>query len=331
MDTQLILVDGIPGSGKSSLAQSISAGFEEQGVPCRWYHEEHKPHPVHTFFDSSKHRTASDYCDDALARWAYLAQRIRETGDVTVLDAALLQNPIRSLLYHNSDAGEMLAVVRGITDVVSSLEPVLVYLWRADVGATIKRTCARRGEKMLRLWLDNHDLFPYAQQDGRKGYTGLIRFWQELRGLSDRALAEFGGPKLRIDTTDEDWRQYRVQVGQFLVLPLREPAVSDKDLARFAGTYTSDAAKTCEGFEMREGDDCLVARFSNPSMVVSGGPFGCFREVRLLPKELNVFHVAGWPHEAVFEEDSSGSVVRVRLRAPSKGRLPCTEVFTKET
>lgn len=58
---------------------------------------------------------------------------------------------------------------------------------------------------------------------------------------------------------------------------------------------------------------------------------GCFRETRLIPKEHNVFYVAGWSYEAALHGNDAGSVARVRIEATEDGWPRCGGVYTKET
>ena len=44
--TKLILVDGIPGSGKSTLSQFISKQIERNKIKVKWYFEHDMFHPI---------------------------------------------------------------------------------------------------------------------------------------------------------------------------------------------------------------------------------------------------------------------------------------------
>lgn len=58
---------------------------------------------------------------------------------------------------------------------------------------------------------------------------------------------------------------------------------------------------------------------SDPTINVHRGPIGCYREVRLIPKEKNRFFVESWPHEVEFVEDPPGTVASMRLTALEEG------------
>ncbi|MBO0992026.1 hypothetical protein [Bacillus sp. SD088] len=44
--TKLIMVEGIPGSGKSTTAQSISKSLDRMGFKHKWWYEEEQGHPA---------------------------------------------------------------------------------------------------------------------------------------------------------------------------------------------------------------------------------------------------------------------------------------------
>ena len=47
INTKLILVDGITGSGKSTTAQFIARQLEKNGIKARWYNELEIGNPLH--------------------------------------------------------------------------------------------------------------------------------------------------------------------------------------------------------------------------------------------------------------------------------------------
>lgn len=46
MKNRIIMIDGIPGSGKSATAQFISHQLNSNGIPAEWYHDEEDNHPL---------------------------------------------------------------------------------------------------------------------------------------------------------------------------------------------------------------------------------------------------------------------------------------------
>lgn len=97
-NTKLILIEGIPGSGKFTLAQFIAHTFTQQGISCQWWYEEEKDHPLYVFHDlvSLQHTidtlTNGHYCQivkAALKRWNVFTQEIQSSESVVILDGCL--------------------------------------------------------------------------------------------------------------------------------------------------------------------------------------------------------------------------------------------------
>ena len=49
LNTKLILIEGLLGSGKSTTAEHLGTFLQQQGIDGRWYLEEDDPHPIPCF------------------------------------------------------------------------------------------------------------------------------------------------------------------------------------------------------------------------------------------------------------------------------------------
>ncbi len=58
--TKLILVEGLPGSGKSTTAHALARLLAGRRVPVRWWYEEEINHPVYAFRDRASLRQVVD-------------------------------------------------------------------------------------------------------------------------------------------------------------------------------------------------------------------------------------------------------------------------------
>jgi thymidylate kinase len=53
---ELIFVEGVPGSGKSTTAQFIARRLARSGRPARWFYEEQAPNPFVPEIDPAHYR-----------------------------------------------------------------------------------------------------------------------------------------------------------------------------------------------------------------------------------------------------------------------------------
>ncbi|QSO55077.1 hypothetical protein JZ785_11360 [Alicyclobacillus curvatus] len=109
---KLILVEGIPGSGKSTTAQYISRCLEQNGIPSEWFYEENSNHPVYAF-DSLESMSVlvrrlsegqfDEVIEGALDYWERFALHVQRSGRVTVIDSCLFGYLTWSLFPNGAD------------------------------------------------------------------------------------------------------------------------------------------------------------------------------------------------------------------------------------
>jgi hypothetical protein len=109
------------------------------------------------------------------------------------------------LLLLNATASQLHAYVSLILDQLRELRPILIYLYQADVAATLRRICDTRGSDWEAYQLKWKLPSPYGQQRGLAGFPGLVALYHDYRAISDTIVATLPIPTLTIDTTDGDW------------------------------------------------------------------------------------------------------------------------------
>src|SRR4029450_3686658 len=95
----LVLVEGMPGSGKSTTAQWLAREFARQGRPARWGHEGGVPHPGGG--PPPGFRAA-----------------VRAEEAVVVVEGAFLQRSVAAMLRRNLDGEIIRTFVARIADII---------------------------------------------------------------------------------------------------------------------------------------------------------------------------------------------------------------------
>lgn len=294
--SRLVLVEGLPGAGKSTTAQHLVLHAGRHGHRARWSYEEEAAHPV----TGSYHPSAAP-----LARWAAFVRAARDADELIVLESALLQWPIMALLRHDLAPEAILAVVGEITVLLAPLDPLLVYLSLPDVEAAVRAIGARRGAAWQIGHIVRNDATPFARRRGVSGFEGLVHYWREHAALCERAVAAWPYQKLVLDVSRGDWPTRRREICRLLALPLDEhPPAGEAQLQRYVGTY-----RGLLGGKPRE----FAIAVKERRLVLQGL---LWPENPLIPGDSDLFHAEAWPLALRFVDDGRGDIRAVSIEGP---------------
>lgn len=332
MDTRLILVEGCPGTGKSSTAQYLARQIQSAGRSCRWYHEEEQPHPVASKRGIANARGFKEYGKGTLIRWRDFVARTRRTKQIAIIESHFLQNTVGPLVRAQVKAARIGKVVHRMAEFCARLQPVIIYLNQPDCAATMRRLLDERGPDVSENYIRDMTNSAYAKKLGLEGFEGLVQGWVDTRSAMEQLLAEIELPTLNIDSSAGRWTTHYEQIGDFLSLSLEPPpALSKQDLAAYVGAYTyrQDVAprRTAGGTRFgrlnvsrrvgglpRTGPQHHQKDVEFTIELEKGGlvmrDYGWLRPTNhLIPLKRDVFDIRSWPFQMHFERDRSGAVV----------------------
>ena len=329
-DTKLVLLEGIPGSGKSTTAHALQRQLAAMGTPHRWWYEGERGHPLYTFDDAaSLNQTVADvFSGDpervqrvvgaTLERWRALAAALETAREVLLFDGMLYGHLGWTLFAGDVPAHTIAAYVAEAEEIAASVGMCLVLLRPDDVGAAVRRIISRRGERWGDDFVRRVTNFPYCRRRDLEGFDGLVRFWQDYRDLCDELCAHSPLAKRRIANDAGDWPAYLREVRALLGLPdVEEPAwrTDPSALGRFAGTYAFTHAgetRTCE------------VTLEAGALFVTGVPT-IWRHTRLIPTAPvepagdsgTRFAAESFPFTFTFLADDTAAIREMRLDGPA--------------
>ena len=290
MAPHLIVVEGLPGSGKSTLSQSLMLAYSASGCETRWYSELEVDHPLAYVYRPDRDRTLDEYVTACRTRWQhFLDDCARETERTVIVDAWLLQDPVFSMLLANVERRQIVDIMSELWRLVPRASSAVLYLTQRDVPAAVEHFCASRGPRMRSFYVERNDRSAFAEARGVSGPAGLNRFWTEHRAICDAILADVAPNRIDKDVSARNWPSVAAEV--LAAFDLELPWRNEDDLERFTGSYRLD--ETAATFDVVEREGRLLLR---------GFPF-FWRDAdqELLPLGSGLFAVQSWPATVRFE------------------------------
>jgi hypothetical protein len=353
--SRLILLEGLPSTGKTTNARFIHIQLERGGENAKWIHEVAVPHPVLLYDEVGlthdeyslfleKHPEAAQalgsiavfkkstvgislpelewYCREklsgdvykelldydawnfplgvykkfALEKWEHFTEEaLKNRDEVYIMDSAIFQHQIFSFLFKNRPYEELQSFVNRITQIISPLDPCLIYLRRENAQASINYLENDRGTPYLDYIYNRDKNQPYYG-DKPSGVESFKQFLRDYGAMADLLFDLFPHKKTPVDISGGKWALYEDKMLSFLNLK----RIPNPDASPQNGVYTNEAF----GY---------VITVCGMSVTDPAG-----RERKLFPKSQNEFYVDWLPVVLKFENDSvviSGSQVGDRWTA----------------
>jgi thymidylate kinase len=260
VDTNLILIDGLPGSGKSATAQLLWLHLLDNAHRANWFSEHQTSHPIYRYDDAIgkayratlksaplfrmlvssvyRHIKSRRIHEEALSNWQRLADSLENSGRITILESTFFQTPIGWLQLMNLEREEILRYVARIQHIIEKLNPVLVYLYQEDPATALRKVREQRGDWFEQLLVSQIEKAPFGRAHRVRNFEGVIRFFLKIRNITDEIYALSGFRKVTLDTSGGSWEQYLDRITDVLSLPRmnhNRPVPADCD--GLTGTY----------------------------------------------------------------------------------------------
>jgi len=306
IDTRLIHVDGIPGSGKSTSAQWIALELQKRNIATDWFMDEHRDNPV-TAWDASD---IDLFITQILENWQQFSQVVQSSKTVFVLEGSLFQHILLRLLLGDIERSRIQACIHTVGNFIRPLNPALILLYQANVAVSIHTIYEKRGSEWTQYMLDGFNKSPYATARCVSGFDALVAFYQKYTEYLHLFHQELGFKTLMIENAEGNWSVYQSQILQFLSLPaMMEQPPSFDYLARFEGRY-----RDLSGTHPRD-PECTIELSSNQLLIYN------FRydKSRLIPKAPEEFYLETLGYEVSFEADGRGQISKMKVGGKEPG------------
>jgi thymidylate kinase len=296
IDTKLILVEGVPGSGKSTTAQFISKCLSESGIANKWWYEEEKGHPVYLFdSDESMEETIDDLVNGnyrnvikkALVQWRIFSDSLQSMEKVILVDSTFFGYLTWTLFPMDAPINDIDKYLADVERIIDPCRPILIYFYQSDIYNSLKKICERRGRNTAEQYIHNANESKYGKKRNLTGFDGMVSFWKDYRTFTDNIFTKTKIRKLSIENSEGKWNEYLQKIIKFLEISYTEKMNNPSEVIdSFVGIYKCGEI-TCEIY--RNDDELYI-----------DGIQQIWPHSRLLPREENKFEVESLPINVAF-------------------------------
>ncbi len=293
---QLIIVEGLTGLGKSTLAHFIERQYHYNGFKVKRIHEGEDPHPVSIDVEAD----IKTYMTESVKKWEMFVTQIQETQMITVIEASFFNNLIETLYAHCLDREAILDFGMKLQEVIKPVSPALVYLAHPDIPDALDENFGNRGPGFQDFVIEYIADTPIAQEKTWDDYAGMVKFWHGFVSITDALFEAYDIDKLSIDISESDWAQYNQKVTEFLELSMiADPEIDPEAAEKFVGSYQFSEDGKKHTIQYRNGT-LVTEIFMNV-------------ETRLIPINDFSFLAEKWHFELLFDLDGNGEVTSFEI------------------
>lgn len=210
---QLLFIEGIPGSGKTTLAEYVYDVLSNSDIESAWYLEESKQHPVHS-------RAVRDFSDSplypklCLESWEQFIDREKNTNTVHVMEGSAFQSTIRFMMEHEIDG--IPEYFEQFMKLVEPLSPAFLYLRPNDAIELSRLISKLRGDDWATKVSRYETNISYSINHNLKGLEGMHIFWSKYAELCDALISKWKGPKKIIKFEPGKWDTHKMESQSFI-------------------------------------------------------------------------------------------------------------------
>lgn len=147
-----------------------------------------------------------DYLEVALEKWKEFVEQAKSGVHEYILECCYLQNPFTFLLAkHNCSKEIIFNFLNKITNVITDLDPIIVYFEQDNVAENLEKIRQERPVEWFDFITWYYTGQEYGKERGLSGVSGVLAFLEERKYYEKEFLRSVPVRSLIINNTNADW------------------------------------------------------------------------------------------------------------------------------
>ncbi|NOR44812.1 MAG: hypothetical protein GQ534_04430 [Candidatus Delongbacteria bacterium] len=214
-ETRIILFEGQPGSGKTTLSTELFDEFVIKDFKSKLIDEYKQDTEIFGDYWDTFENSGAEVIESFVQSWKKFLAMIEE-GEVIIMDNALL-NQVQYLMSLNTSKKEITKFFVTTSKFFEEFNASMVFM-DGDSDKIIRRINESRrngwGERVSKFMAEA----PYQKQRNRIGIEGMVEFFSDSQVLKREILNDWLYPIIQIDVTDQNWEEYKKAIRDFVFL-----------------------------------------------------------------------------------------------------------------
>ncbi|KQC12308.1 MAG: hypothetical protein APR63_02900 [Desulfuromonas sp. SDB] len=230
IDTKLILVEGPPGSGKTTTAQILAEEITAVGCKSRSLTEWQPDHPIPIGDDLNLKEVVKSSLTqkiEILDKWEDFSRSMYNNKVITVMESRFWQTGAMLMFAAGYPAEQVFQYNQQIVERINRLSPVLIYLVIENYQDFIDRMISLKEQEWSQAgnrgtWIQHvYDAFnsqKWLKDRNLTGLDGILAFMDEWKIICENLYTQFPFPKTKIYNSYQNWDLSLARIREFLKL-----------------------------------------------------------------------------------------------------------------
>ncbi len=212
---KMILIEGLPGSGKSTTAQWLHHSFKQSKISSQWFYELSEHHPLTYRSDRSK-ISGSQLLTESVDIWKRFIQSEMSQCEAIIIDSGFFQKNIMYMMNLNIDKKNIQKYAMKVEALISKCDTYFIYLDAGNAEMHMRGAFRARGKKFQNALTEWSNNTKYSVSKGYAGLEGCLKYWRDYKDLCDSIYKKSKFSKIEIGVTTGPWSEHYQALSRFL-------------------------------------------------------------------------------------------------------------------